>query len=203
MATSLGSYYKKNDADVVVADGGTGASTDAGARTNLAALGTVAHDALDHRTAGVPGLGKVIQQVRSKAANPIYLVANIPHDGTTPEISEGTEIMTAVITPKSTSNILVFDFSSFGLATGGSIFTIALFQDAINLARAANANGQVYNPLVLRWFENAPSTSAITYRIRAGGNSGGSEIGGRGASQAAYGSGVHATIFTVTEYAPN
>ncbi len=59
MARSLGQFHQKGGPDVPVLDGGTGASVDSTARTNLGItiFDETTHDALDH--AGVPGVGDI------------------------------------------------------------------------------------------------------------------------------------------------
>lgn len=50
--------FTKGGTDVPVLDGGTGASTAAGARTNLSALDETAHDLLDHSVTDAVATGE-------------------------------------------------------------------------------------------------------------------------------------------------
>jgi hypothetical protein len=98
----------------------------------------------------------------------------IPNDDTIPQNTEGTEFMTVTITPKSASNILVISANTH-LANGNAtqILTTALFQDSVANALAVStlftgANTDTPFNVPLQHSMTAGTTSAITFRIRAG-----------------------------------
>lgn len=98
----------------------------------------------------------------------------IPNDDTIPQITEGGEVMTVTITPKSTTNKLVIEatvMQSNGNAT--QVMAMALFQDATANALAATNCFSGASTLVpftypLRFEKVAGSVSALTFRIRIG-----------------------------------
>lgn len=100
--------------------------------------------------------------------------ATIPADNTAPQSSEGGQVVTLAITPKSASNILEIEFYSVGtLSTGGHLIA-ALFQDSTASALAADAK---YVPVataavgvIIKYRMTAGTTSSTTFKIRAGGN---------------------------------
>lgn len=101
----------------------------------------------------------------------------IPNDNTTPQSTEGDQYMSQAITPVSAANILDIDMI---LCLGNSVITgmnIAVFQDSGTDAIACmehtipNASGAFGLPL--RYRKLAGTTSATTFKIRAGGNNAG------------------------------
>lgn len=98
----------------------------------------------------------------------------IPNDDTIPQITEGGEVMTVTITPKSSTNKLVIEahvLQSNGNAT--QVLTMALFQDSTANALASavcfsGASTLVPYSYPLRHEKVAGTTSAITFRIRIG-----------------------------------
>lgn len=98
----------------------------------------------------------------------------IPNDDTIPQITEGGEVMTVTITPKSSTNKLVIEaivLQSNGNAT--QVMTQALFQDSTANALASAVCFSGASTLVpfsypLRHEKVAGTTSAITFRIRIG-----------------------------------
>lgn len=236
-----------------VANGGTGSSTESGARTNLGvadatesaagrieiATQTEANNGTDDTRALTPAklanispasvalaagdqflildssdsnklkrstvsVGKVLQQVHSSSSALASGTTQIPLDDTIPQNTEGTEFLTATITPASSSNILLIEIEVTITSAGGGNIIGALFQDSTAGALAAtNARpqGNDPGPLILRHRMTAGTTSATTFKFRAGpptsttvylnGNSAGVRIFG----------GVCASSITVTEIA--
>lgn len=97
----------------------------------------------------------------------------IPLDDTIPQIAEGTEFMTQVITPKSATNVLVISVIALLTNSGASRDLIgAIFQDSTANALAASsqfmatATGRVI--LCMTHTMTAGTTSSTTFRFRAG-----------------------------------
>lgn len=122
------------------------------------------------------GAGMVAQIVYVNYSASATGTTLIPADDTIPQITEGTEFMTLAITPKSATNILVIDVIAY-LSVGATDrwHTGALFQDSTANALAAGANYHVTNTapamFSMRHGMVAGTTSATTFRFRAGTNS--------------------------------
>ena len=117
--------------------------------------------------------GSLIQTVSTETGAVATGTTIIPFDDTIPQITEGNEYMTLVITPKSaTSKLIIEVTAALGAATSGSLVAGALFQDA-----TANALAAAYMPVpaggalgMLTFMHSMTSgtTSATTFRFRAG-----------------------------------
>lgn len=98
--------------------------------------------------------------------------ANIPQDDTIPQITEGTEILTAAITPVNASNTLFITCQVWASMSAGNWCSVALFKDSTANALAAGRafiNGAGQTELITFSHSlSAGSTSAITFRIRVG-----------------------------------
>lgn len=117
--------------------------------------------------------GAYVQSVTATYATNADLTVNIPIDDTIPQNTEGTEIVTASITPTSATNIIEIDFDGFGASASSTTMVTALFKDtgADAIAAAANfGSGAASRPSIMRLLhrEVAGSTSARTYKIRVG-----------------------------------
>jgi hypothetical protein len=116
--------------------------------------------------------GTVVQTTYSEYVANTNLTTIIPPDDTIPQNTEGTEILTATITPRfATSTILVkFD----GQASASVVVGIgaALFRDAgVNALAARNETSDIANyqrGLSIVYMDSPATTSATTYRIRVG-----------------------------------
>lgn len=102
----------------------------------------------------------------------------IPHDDTIPQITEGDQYLSVAITPTSATNILEIEAQlhlSNSVASNNVI--AALFQDSTANALAAVAHTQSVNlapvQMNIRWRMVAGTTSATTFKVRAGGSSAG------------------------------
>jgi hypothetical protein len=126
--------------------------------------------------------GKLLQIV---AATPItatqLLTVTIPCDDTIPQQTEGTEIWQLSITPQSASSTLIFSVTlNYSQDTGGSnvLPICALFAGSASDAIRAIVLPQVSytnnltGALTVRFSVPSPGTSATTYKIRVGANSG-------------------------------
>ncbi|MDI1228371.1 MAG: hypothetical protein PSY14_11860 [bacterium] len=145
--------------------------------------------------------GAVIQSVAATYATNADLSSTIPNDDSIPQSSEGTEILTVSITPTSASSTIEIDFRAMGSAAGTASLIAALFKDsgANALAASAGVAGSVTlpGPLGLIYQESAGSTSARTYKIRVGANTGTCRLNGT-TSARLYG-GASAAMLVVRE----
>jgi hypothetical protein len=146
--------------------------------------------------------GAVVDRAYAEYTANADLTATIPYDDTIPQNTEGTEILTATITPKATTNRVRIRFSGFAESNGNVNVTVALFRD--DGADAIQARGQVLwggSPEQLSLeHEHVPgTTSAVTYKIRVGPSASTIRFNGRVATRI-YG-GVAAATMVVEEIA--
>ena len=96
----------------------------------------------------------------------------IPQDDTIPQNTEGTELLTASITPKLSTNIIRVRFFSVITLSAINTGVGALFKDSGANALAAcqftSPIGNYLGPLYMEYEESAANTSARTYKIRVG-----------------------------------
>lgn len=125
-------------------------------------------------------------------------------DDTIPQNTEGNEYMTLEITPKATTNKLKIDvvFNGGESTNTGNGFVIALFQDATAGALAAictteDAAGEVPDHSFTHYME-AGTTSATTFKVRAGVDNGQTTFNGQNGARKM--GGVLASSITITEY---
>ena len=148
--------------------------------------------------------GKILQVVNATLSTLDTITTIMPNDNTIPQNTEGEEVLTATITPANASNKLLIEVN---VVIGGdaALWVVsALFQDSTANALAANAN---YCPAAggacavpLTHYMAAGTTSATTFKLRAGQQSSGTAtINGNGGSQTL--GGVASTTLTITEIA--
>lgn len=112
-------------------------------------------------------------QFTSTSSSSIVLVnATWNKDDSKPQKTEGIEILTLAITPKSTTNTLIIRANLYGEAVTEAYLQIALFQDATADALAVSS---FYAPAtgwgqkaILSWSMSAGTTSSTTFKIRCG-----------------------------------
>lgn len=129
--------------------------------------------------------------------------ADLPLDDSIPQNTEGSEYLTASITPTKTAHRLVIEVDLLLGADSARNACAALFQDSTANALTAVAtqipSGTVVVPLTLRHEMAAGTTSATTFKVRVGrgGGAGSITLNGTGAARA-FG-GVAACRLRVTE----
>lgn len=127
----------------------------------------------------------------------------IPVDDTIPQKTEGDEYMTVSITPKNSSNILKIDVNIYvsTTAAAGTLLVGALFQDSNNdsLACGWGDNAATIQAISFSHTMTAGTTSATTFKIRAGAGGAGTTTF-NGISSARFFGGVLSSSITVTEY---
>lgn len=121
--------------------------------------------------------GDTIQSARTDTGAVATGSTSIPYDDTTPQNTEGDQYMTQAITPKSGANLLdVFLGAEFGNSGTTNATVMALFVDSVSSALKVST---VTNPAlnntsqtVLYHRAQAVTTSATTFKLRAGTNNG-------------------------------
>ena len=172
-----------------LARGGTAATTAAGALTNLGFTQAL------------------VQHVYTSTGAMANGSTAMPWDDTIPQITEGVEFMTLAITPKSASNILVIDVVWQGASnvSGADILTVGLFRDATANALGVGSLTTEFagytTTIAFTTIVTAGSTSATTFRVRAGVTSGASVTFNGSAGARKYG-GVMSSSIKITEYTP-
>jgi hypothetical protein len=131
--------------------------------------------------------GALLQSVSSTYASNADLSTTIPNDDTIPQNTEGTEVASVTITPTSASSTIEVEFRAMG--SGGSAANIiaALFRDtganALQVSTAVAGSVNLPQGIGLLYQESAGSTSARTYKIRVGMNSGTCRLNGTTAAR--------------------
>ena len=100
----------------------------------------------------------------------------IPSDGTIPQITEGNEVLTCTITPKKSNSRLLIEFTPITqeIANNGDVLKVACFRNGVPdaLYHTASNNGLAENSITGRFIIDTPTTSPITFSLRAGINVG-------------------------------
>lgn len=147
--------------------------------------------------------GFVVQEVSTASTAFASGTTTIPLDDTIPQISEGTEFMTQTITPKSATNILVISVIMVGSVNATTNLIGAIFQDstanALAAATVVSLNTGNSIQLSVRHIMTAGTTSATTFRFRAGGSSA-STVTFNGRDGARLFGAITKSSITVTEY---
>jgi len=123
--------------------------------------------------------GHIVQTVNTQTTSTIVGTTTVPYDDTIPQITEGFEVMTLNITPKSATNKLLINVVTHLSAGVNSLPTTNLFVGTTANALATaftHAYGTADNPLnhKLTYYMTSGSTSALTFRVRIGCNNSGS-----------------------------
>jgi len=148
---------------------------------------------------------KVVQVVNYQRSDRLTSSSTIPTDDTIPQITEGTQILTVSITPKSATNKLLIDVNANVEDYAGGNYVMALFQDSTANALAASrfsvAGGYtIVIPSTLKYYMAAGTTSSTTFTVRVGGSGSPWYLNGN-TSGRLYG-GVYYSSITITEIAP-
>ena len=182
---------------------GAATATTAAGGTNTTQVATTAmvQAAIPLSTA-ITGVKRIaqIQSTQTGAVNTGTTL--IPNDDSIPQITEGDEYMTVAITPTSAGSTLEVEVSIMVTSSVLTWVTAALFRDSTANALAA---AQVYGVttttggfITFKHRVSASSTSATTFRVRAGGADAGT-MTFNGSSTARRLGGVMASSITVTE----
>lgn len=152
--------------------------------------------------------GDVVKSVFVETYANTTIAANIPNDNTIPQITEGTEILSASITPASATNILQVDLICYGseIANSSDGVPFALFKDSGADAVAVAVAMGVWSSLnfssgvaVLRFRVVAGSTAATTFSVRTGIGSGSMILNSAPSGFGSWGGKIASSI-TITEF---
>lgn len=148
--------------------------------------------------------GAVVQVANFQTGAVATGTTTIPYDDTIPQNTEGNEYMSLAFTPESASNKLKIEVVFQGGVSVGARLSAALFQDSTANALAAaqmfvdaSSGGGV---LTFTHYMTAGTTSATTFKVRAGMNSAGTTTFNGGGGARVFG-GVAASSITITEIA--
>jgi hypothetical protein len=172
----------------------------------VARVGTTGQSLISGGTAADAAYGwtGVVQRVSTRSGSVATNTTALPYDDTPPLNTEGAELMTATITPRSANNLLLVDVNVF-CATSVGDMTIALFQDATVTAVAAGGTAAANRANAMmqvsfRYEATAATTSPLTFRVRGGVASGTFTFNGQSGGRL-YGGAIVSSI-SVTEVAP-
>lgn len=114
--------------------------------------------------------GCVVQVVQTVLTTSVSCATLLPADNTIPQNNEGNEILSISITPSSASNKILIRVNVFGTTSGAAHFTAAVFKDSdVNALTTSGGGTYFYDHLAaLEYLDTAGTTSAITYKVRAG-----------------------------------
>lgn len=151
-------------------------------------------------------IGIVAQVVNTQTGAVATSTATIPGDDTIPQNTEGFELMTLAITPKSASSTLIIEAVVHLASSSTTPFLVAaLFQDNTANALAAAVTTQVSagstTPIVIRHKMTAGTTSATTFKVRGGAAAASTTTFNGTAGNRLFG-GVFASSITITEILP-
>lgn len=153
-------------------NGGTGATTAANARTNLG-LGTLA--TLNSVAAAQMPTGSVVDSISTTYTANTTITGSIPVDNTIPQNTEGTQILSLSLTPKSTTD--KFRCRTNGAVFGASAdtFVWSMFSSTVG-ANAIVAGYQAISSATQTFHGETEFTpgvaSAVTVSVRVGTSSG-------------------------------
>lgn len=147
--------------------------------------------------------GNSVQVVNTQTGAVATGTTVMPYDDTIPQNTEGDQYMTLTITPTNALNKLKIEVVGLFEANTAVRSVVALFQDSIaNALAAANSNNVASQgigaPICFTHYMTAGTTSATTFKVRAGCESAGT-ITFNGAGTARRFGGVSASSITITE----
>lgn len=132
-------------------------------------------------------VGVIIDRAYATYTTNAALSTLIPRDDTIPQNTEGTEILSASITPKSATNRIRVTFTGFGAVSTAASMIAALFVDtdaaAIYAMASFQAAADYHGPLNFVYEYTPGDTSAHTYKVRVGPSTGTMRLNGNSSSR--------------------
>lgn len=153
------------------------------------------------------GHSKLLQTVSVETGAVATGTTTIPFDDTIPQNTEGDQYMSLSITPKSATSKLIIDVvvNLANSAASGNIMTATLLQDSTANALAAawqiNGGANFVVSIAFRHIMTSGTTSATTFKVRAGLNVAGTTTFNGQAAGRIYG-GVLASSIVIQEVLP-
>lgn len=122
-------------------------------------------------------VGRIVQVVEATPyTTHTTLSTALPFDDTIPQNTEGTEVLTATITPTKATHRLRIEVEAVGAPGSSTSWAVALFQDSTANALAARGNNigvaDQISTVALSHEMAAGTTSSTTFKVRAGANTG-------------------------------
>lgn len=149
------------------------------------------------------GAGAIIDRAYASYSTNTALSIAIPCDNSIPQKTEGTEILSASITPKSATSRIRVRFSGFGGSSGAINMAAALFidtaADAVQAICAYNTSSSTSTSLGFEYEYVPGDTSSHTYKIRVGSDSSLMRMNGNSSSR--YFGGAAAATLVIEEIA--
>ena len=115
--------------------------------------------------------GNIVRQVvdATPYTTNAQLSTTIPNDDTAPTSSEGTEILTASITPSSASNKVRIRVDGFGTPNGSnSQMIVALFRGTTCISAKAQGSNGISTNIGFTFIDSPATISSTTYSVRVG-----------------------------------
>lgn len=151
-------------------------------------------------TAAKAGTGMIVQNVTATLETYLAVTANTPAvDDSVPLVSEGTQVVACSITPSSASSKVrvCFNGSATG-SSGGVSQVLALFRDSTCIGAKVFSNYGAYSTdMTFDVIDSPATTSAVTYSVRAGVQSG--QVMMINGVSARYFGGAQKQVLTLTE----
>lgn len=146
--------------------------------------------------------GVCVQEVSSVISAVATGTTTIPLDDTIPQITEGDQYLSVVITPKSVTNILQIQVQLFASQSGATNAIAALFQDAnvnaLAVGQNFNATATAPSPVFITHTMVAGTIGSTTFRVRGGSTAGTMTVNGQSGARL-FGASTKSSI-VVTEY---
>ena len=155
---------------------------------------------------GVRLPGEIVQTRRATTSSRVNVTVSTPLiDDSIPQNTEGVEVLTQAVTPRSATSLMRVSAHAIGTIGAVTTMTLALYRDSVANALGAaisttsNANAYAIEGAVAI-SEQSPGTSAATYKLRIGKTNGDVYINGSNSTTRIFG-GVAATWLQVEEIA--
>ena len=117
--------------------------------------------------------GDTVQTRRATTSSEVDITSNIPADNTIPQNTEGVQVLTQAITPRSATSLMRLSGYAAAAAAAVSTLSLAIFRDSVADALSASLGGTAATDGYLSvcsvyHTEQSPGISAVTYKLRAG-----------------------------------